>query len=132
MGVGKEGVVTTQGVVACGPRPVAALMLGLAVAGRPWPLGALVLGLAVPSRPRPLSALVLRLAVAGRPQPLPTLVLGLAIACKPWVGVLTGAALVLGVAVAADSVSCPLFAWPSAAKPPPSPTTLFRTYQTWL
>ena len=117
MGAGKEGVVTTRGFVACGPRPVAALVLGLAVAGRP----------------RPLGAPVLRLVVASRPRPLPALVLGLAIACRPWVGVLTGAALVLGVAVATDSMSWPLFGWPSAAgPPPPSPATLFRTRRTWL
>ena len=47
MGVGILGLVTTRGVVACGPWPVAAFVLGLDVAGRPWPLGALVLGLAV-------------------------------------------------------------------------------------
>ena len=132
MGAGKEGVVTTRGVVARGPRPVAALVLGLAVAGRPWPLGALVLGLAVPGRPQPLSALVLGLAVPGRPQPLPVLVLGLVVAHKPRVGVLMGVALVLGVAVAVDSVSCPLINWPLAAGPPPSPATLFRTRRTWL
>ena len=79
-------------------------MFGLDVAGRPRPLGALVLGLAVPNRPRPLGALVLGLAVAGRPRPLPALVLGLAVSCKAGVGVLTGAALLLQVAVAADSV----------------------------
>ena len=60
------------------------------------------------------------------------LVLGLAIAHRPRLGVLRGAALVLGVAIAADSVSCPLFAYPFATGPPPSPATLFRTRQTWL
>ena len=37
-----------------------------------------------------------------------------------------GVALVLGVAVAVDSVSCPLFTCPSAATPPPSPAIPFR------
>ena len=63
-----------------------------------------MLGLAVPDRPRPLGAPVLGLAVAGRPRPLPALVLGLAVSCKAGVGVLTGAALLLRVAVAADSM----------------------------
>ena len=58
-----------------------------------------MLGLAVPDRPRPRGAPVLGLAVAGRPRPLPALLLGLAVSCKARVGVLTGAALVLGVAV---------------------------------
>ena len=98
-------------------------MLGLDIVGRPRPLGALVLGLAVPDRPRPLSAPVLGLAVAGRPRPLPALLLGLAVSRKAGVGVLTGAALVLGVAVVVDSVSWPLFGWPSTAGPPPSPAT---------
>ena len=79
-------------------------MLGLDVVGRPQPLGALVLGLAIPDRPRPLGGTMLGLAVAGRPRPLPALVLGLAVSCKAGVGVLTGAALLLRVAVAADSV----------------------------
>ena len=79
-------------------------MLGLDVVGRPRPLGALVLGLAVPDRPRPLGATMLGLAVAGRPRPLPALVLGLAVSCKAGVGVLTGVALLLRVAVVADSV----------------------------
>ena len=147
MGAGK-GVVTTRGVVARGPRPVATFVLGLDVADRPWPLGTLVPGLAVPGRPRPLGTLVLGLAVPGRPQPLgapmlglavpgrprplPALLLGLAVSRKARVSVLTDAALVLGVAVAADSVSWPLFGWPSAAGPPPSPATLFRTRRTWL
>ena len=87
MGVGKEGVVTTCGVVI----------------GRPRPLGALVLGLAVPDRPRPLGAPVLGLAVAGRPRPLPAFLLGLAVTRKARVGVLMGVALVLGVAVVEDS-----------------------------
>ena len=65
MGASKEGVVTTSGVVARGPRPVAALVLGLIVVGQPWPLGALVLGLAVPGQPQPLGAPVLGLAVAS-------------------------------------------------------------------
>ena len=90
-------------------------MLGLAVAGQPRPLAALMLGLTVASQPRPLAALMLELAVARR----------------PWVGVLTGATIVLGVTVAADSVSCPLFASPFAARPPPSPATLFSTRQIW-
>ena len=89
-------------------------MLGLAIAGRPRPLAAFVLGLAIANRLQPLAVLVLRLAVARRPR----------------VGVLTGVALVLGVAVAADSVSCPLFAYPSVTGPPPSPTTLFRMRRT--
>ena len=63
-----------------------------------------MLGLVIPSRPRPLGALVLGLAIAGQPRPLPALVLGLAVSCKAGVGVLTGAALQLRVAVAADSV----------------------------
>ena len=79
-------------------------MLGLDVVGRPQPLGALGLGLVVLDRPRPLGATMLGLAVAGRPWPLPALVLGLAVSCKAGVGVLTGAALLLRVAVAVDSV----------------------------
>ena len=98
-------------------------MLGLDVSGRPRPLGTLVLGVAVPDRPRPLGAPVLGLAIAGRPWPLPVLLLGLVVSRKARVGVLTGVALVLGVAVAADSVSWPLFGWPSAVGPPPSPAT---------
>ena len=116
MGVGISGLVTTQGVVARQPQPRAALMLRLAIAGRPRPLVVPVLGLAVAGRPRPLAALVLRLAIAHRPR----------------VDVLIGAALVLGVAIATDLVSCPLFACPFAAGPPLSPATLFRTRQTWL
>ena len=100
MGAGISGLVTTQRVVTRQPRPLAALVLGRAIAGRP----------------QPLAALVLRLVVA----------------CRPWVDVLTGAALVLGVAVAADSVSCPLFVCPFTARPPPSPAALFRTCRTWL
>ena len=79
-------------------------MLGLAIPNRPRPLGALVFGLAIPDRPRPLGAPVLGLAVAGRPQPLSALLLGLVASRKARVGVLTGAALVLGVAVVEDSV----------------------------
>ena len=84
-------------------------MLGLAVPDQPRPLGALVLGLVVPDRSWPLGAPVLGLAVAGRPRPLPALLLGLAVSRKARVGVLTSAALVLGVAVVEDSVSWPLF-----------------------
>ena len=40
--------------------------------------------------------------------------------------VLIGAALVLGLAVAVGSISCPLFACPFAAGPPPRPATSFR------
>ena len=116
MRAGISRLVTTRGVVARRPRPLVALVLGLVVAGQPQPIAALVLGL----------------AVAGRPRPLAALVLGLAVALQLRVGVLTGATLVLGVAVAADSMSCPLFACPSAARPQPSPTTLFRTRWTWL
>ena len=116
MGAGISGLVTTQGIVACRPRPRDTLMLGLAVAGQPRPLAALMLGLTVASQPRPLAVLMLELAVARR----------------PWVGVLTGATIVLGVTIAADSVSCPLFASPFAAGPPPSPATLFSTHQIWL
>ena len=47
MGAGISGLVTTQGVVARRPLPLAALVLGLAVAGRPRPLAAFVLELAV-------------------------------------------------------------------------------------
>ena len=61
-----------------------------------------MLGLAVPDRPRPLGALVLGLGIPDRPQPLPALLLGLAVSRKTRVGVLTGAALVLGVAVVED------------------------------
>ena len=61
-----------------------------------------MLGLAIPDQPRALGAPVLGLAVAGRPQPLPALLLGLAVSRKARVGVLTGAALVLGVAVVED------------------------------
>ena len=71
MGVGILGLVTTRGVVA--------------------------------HRPRPLLALVLGLAVAGRPRPLQALLLGLAVSRKAQVGVLTSAALALGVAVVEDS-----------------------------
>ena len=78
-------------------------MLGLDVSGRLRPLGTLVLGVAVPDRPRPLGAPVLGLAVAGRPRPLPTLLLGLTVSRKAGVGVLTSAALALGVAVVEDS-----------------------------
>ena len=102
-------------------------MLRLAVLDRPRPLGAPVLGLAVVGRPRPLVAPMLGLVVTSRPRPLVALVLRLGIAHQPWVDVLTGAALMLRVAVAADSVSCLLFAYPFAAGPPPSPATLFRT-----
>ena len=63
-----------------------------------------MLGLDVPDQPRPLGATMLGLAVAGRPRPLLALVLGLAVSCKEGVGVLTSAALLLRVAVAADSV----------------------------
>ena len=55
-----------------------------------------------------------------------TLMLGLAIARQPWL-LLTGAALVLGLAIAIDSVSCPLFAYPFAAGTWPSSSTAFRT-----
>ena len=81
----------------------------------------------VARKPRPLAALVLRLAVAGRPQALAALGLGFAVARRPRVDVLIGAALMLGVAAAASLVSCSLFACPFAARPPPSPATLFRT-----
>ena len=116
MGAGISGLVTTQGVVAHRPQPLLALVLRLAVAGQP----------------RPLAALVLGLAITGQPQPLAALVLGLVVARRPWVGVLTGAALVLRVAIAADSVSCLLFACLSVAGPPPSLAILFRTRRTWL
>ena len=46
---------------------------------------------------------MLGLAVAGRPRPLQALLLGLAVSRKAQVGVLTGAALALGVAVVEDS-----------------------------
>ena len=62
-----------------------------------------MLGLAVPDRPQPLDAPVLGLAVAGRPRPLQALLLGLVVSRKAQVGVLTGAALVLRVAVVEDS-----------------------------
>ena len=116
MDAGILGLVTTSGVVACRPRPLAALVLGLAIA----------------HRPRPLAMLMLGLAIAHRPRPLLTLVLGLAVARRPRLGVLRGVALVLGVAVATNLVSCPLFACPFAAGPPPSPTMAFRTHHTWL
>ena len=75
-------------------------------------MGAGILGLVttrrvVARRPWPLAALVLGLTVACQPRPLATLVLGLAVTRRPQVGVLTSATLVLRVAVAADSVSCP-------------------------
>ena len=100
-------------------------------------MGACISGLVttrgvVARQPRPLVALGLGLAVPGRPQPLAAFVFGLALECRPQVDVLASAALVLGVVVAADSVSCPLFAYPFAAGPPPSPTTLFRMRRTWL
>ena len=71
-------------------------------------MGAGISGLGTPRgvvarRPQPLAARVLGLAVAGRPRPLPTLLLRLAVSRKAWVGVLIGAALVLGVAVVEDS-----------------------------
>nr|POE98836.1 hypothetical protein CFP56_56119 [Quercus suber] len=100
MSADSSGLLTTRGVVARRPQPLAAVVLGLALVGRPWPLAALVIGLAIARRPR--------------------------------VGVLRGVALVLGVVVAADSVSCPLFAYPFAAGSPPSPTTLCKTRWTWL
>ena len=74
MGASKEGVVTTRGFVAREPRPVAALVLGLAVAGRPRPLSTLMLGLAVPGQPRPLPALVLGLAIAAESVSCPLIV----------------------------------------------------------
>ena len=46
---------------------------------------------------------MLGLAVPDRPWPLPALLLGLAVSRKARVGVLTGATLVLGVAVVEDS-----------------------------
>ena len=58
--------------------------------------------------------------------------LGLVVARRPQLDVLRGAALVLGVAIAADSVSCPLFAYPFATGPPPSPAIAFRMRRTWL
>ena len=91
-----------------------------------------MLGLAVPDQPRPLGAPVLGLAVVGRPRPLLALLLGLVVSRKARVGVLTSAALVLGVAISTDSVSWPLFARPLVAGPPPGPATLFRTRRTWL
>ena len=63
-----------------------------------------MLRLAVPDRPRPLGAPVLGLAVVGQLRPSPALLLGLAVSRKAWVGVLTGAVLVLGVAVVEDSM----------------------------
>ena len=66
---------------------------------------------------------MLGLAVAGRPRPFAAPGLGLAVTRRPWVSVLTGATLVLRVVVVVDSVSFPLFAYPSVAGPPPSPTT---------
>ena len=75
---------------------------------------------------------MLGLAVAGRPRRFAAPGLGLAVTRRPWVSVLTGATLVLRVVVVVDSVSFPLFAYPSAAGPPPSPTTLFRTHRIWL
>ena len=47
MGAGISGLVITRGVIACRPRPLATLVLGLAVASIPWPLAVLVLGLAI-------------------------------------------------------------------------------------
>ena len=58
--------------------------------------------------------------------------LGLAVARRPRLGVLRGVMLMLGVAIAADLVSCPLFAYPFSVGPPPSPTIAFRTRRTWL
>ena len=95
-------------------------------------MGAGILGLVTTRGVVARRPLVLGLAMAGRPWPLATLVLRLAIAHLPRVNVLRGAVLVLGVAVATDSVSCPLFACPFVAGPPPSRATLFRTRQTWL
>ena len=132
MGAGISGLLTTRGVVARRPEPLSALVLGLAVVGLPRPLATLLLRLAVAAIPRPLVALVLGLAIAGRPRPLAALVLGLAIARWPRVRVLIGTALVLGLAVAVGSASCPLFACSFAAGPPPRPATPFRTRQIWL
>ena len=84
-----------------------------------------MLGLAVAVRPRPLAAVGLGLAVAGRPRPLAVLVLGLAVSRRARVGVVMGAALVLGPVVVADSVLV-------AAGSPPSPATLYRMRRTWL
>ena len=55
-----------------------------------------------------------------------TLMLGLAIARQPWL-LLTGAALMLGLAIVIDSVSRPLFAYPFAAGTWPSSSTAFKT-----
>nr|POE52846.1 hypothetical protein CFP56_72840 [Quercus suber] len=107
-------------------------MLGLAVAGRPRPLAIVGLGLAVAGQPRPLTVLVLGLVVASRPQPLAALLLGLAVSHRPRVDVVTGAALVLGVVVAADLVTVRLFAYLVAATSPPSPATLYRMRRIWL
>nr|POE95311.1 hypothetical protein CFP56_05670 [Quercus suber] len=127
-----EGLLHADHPARISPRPVAELVLGRAIAGRPRPLAAIGLGLARAGRPRPLVVLLLGLAVASRPRPLATLVLGLAISRRARVGVVTGAALVLGAAVVAGSVSVRLFACPVAARSPLSPATVYRMRRIWL
>ena len=58
------------------------------------------------------------------------LVLRLALACRPWLGVIRGAMLMLRLIVATDLVSRPLFAWPFATATRPSSSTTFRTSMT--
>ena len=57
--------------------------------------------------------------------------LGLTVARRPW-PLITGATLVLGLAVATNSVSRPLFTWPFAATTRPSSSTTFRTSTTCI
>ena len=59
------------------------------------------------------------------------LVLGLAVARRPW-PLITGVALVLGLATTTDLVSCPLFAWPFATVTRLSSSTAFRTSTTCI
>ena len=91
-------------------------------------MGAGISGLVTTRRVVARRPLVLGLAMASQPRPLAALVLRLAIAHLPRVNVLRGAVLVLGIAVTTDSVSCPLFACPFVAGPPPSRATLFRMH----
>ena len=60
------------------------------------------------------------------------LVLRLALACRPWLGVIRGAMLMLRLIVATDLVSRPLFAWPFATATRPSSSTTFRTSTTCM
>ena len=70
--------------------------------------------------------------VARRPQPLAVLGLRLVVARQPQLGVIKDDVLVLGVVIAANSVSCPLFACPFVVATQPSSSMAFRTSRTCL